>query len=100
MLYPKPTVYWVYFEDESDDCVTQLLQLINFNKNTFHKNTVSLLPTQQVMYNLKMSIKLSFYTYLVWTETVDLVYSDILWYSSVQMTAYTCYKLVVSEKAN
>ena len=48
MLYPKPTVYWVYVEDESNGCVAQFLQLINFNQITFQKNSVSLLPTQQV----------------------------------------------------
>ena len=42
MLDSKSTVYWVYAEDESNGCVTQLLQLINFNENAFQNNSVGL----------------------------------------------------------
>ena len=42
MLDSKPTVYWDYVEDEINACVTQLLQLINFNEITFQNNSVGL----------------------------------------------------------
>ena len=52
MLYSKPAVYWVYVEDKSNGCVAHFLQLLNFNQFTFQKNSVSFLPTQQVVINL------------------------------------------------
>ena len=48
MLDPKPTVYKVSVEDESNNCVAQFMQLSNINQITFQKNSVSVLPTQQV----------------------------------------------------
>ena len=42
MFDTKPNVYWVYVENESNGCVTKILQLTNFNETAFQNNLVSL----------------------------------------------------------